>query len=255
MNREEELFRNRLKDLAAASERKQCPMFSDFLGLNEQNIFHSLERDLAFAHPVLFGGLPHSERQMLGFLPDALSFMPAQELFPIHCIRIVPSDNRYAQELGHRDILGAVLHLGIDRCKTGDIRIGEHCAYLFAHEKIAPFIAENLIRVRHTPVTASVISLSSEQLPAVRTVRIEGSVPSPRIDALIPMAFHASRSSMKELCAGGKVFRNGRLITDGSTRAVPGDIISVRGEGRFLFFEEGGTSKKGRIFVVLEKFV
>ena len=253
--KEEEMLRNRLKDLASASYRRQSPFFSDFLGLNEQNIYHSLEKEIGYAGPVLFGGYKNAERQMLGFLPDALSFTENSSVFPICCIGITLSDPRYSEKLSHRDILGAVLHLGIERNRTGDILIGEDKAYLFAEETIGRFITENLIRVRHAFVHCELMEPGEVILPALRTERIEGSISSPRLDALIPMAFHASRSSLKELAAGGKVFLNGRLITDGSTHAAVGDMISVRGLGRFRYLEEGGTSKKGRTFVVLEKFI
>lgn len=255
---EEKLLARRFLDLAEQSYAKGVPCFSDFLGLNEQNIYHSLKRELDFASPVLYGGYEFAERQMLGFLPDALSFMEEdtfREMFPICCIRITARDERYSDVLTHRDYLGAILNMGIDRSKTGDILIGDHAAWLFCHQQIAGFISDGLTKVKHTYVSCEISGVINSGLPGPRLQRMEGSVASPRIDALLALAFSASRSSLKDLPGSGKVFLNGRMVTDGSTNAKEGDLISVRGMGRFRYIGEIGRSKKGRCFAAIEKFV
>ena len=259
--REEQQLRNRLEELAASSWQKQIPVFTNFLGLQEQNIFHSLEKQLAFASPVLFGGFTYAERQVAGFLPDAFLYetpVPPELLeaiFPIRCICISPPDVRFSDRLSHRDYLGAILSLGIDRAKIGDILVKENKAWVFCRAENSDFIIHELTRVRHTSVHCEEVQIKPDMLPSPATQRIEGSIPSPRIDALTALAFHTSRSSLKDLPESGKVFVNGKMVTDGSFHVRAGDIVSVRGRVRFRYLGEMNQSKKGRYFAALEKFV
>lgn len=52
---EQELCRKRLLDLSRQADRKGIVLFSDFLNLNEQNIFHSLQKEL-YTTAKLSGG-------------------------------------------------------------------------------------------------------------------------------------------------------------------------------------------------------
>ena len=262
MTKEEQQLKSRLTELAEFSWQRQVPVFSDFLGLNEQNIYHSLEKELQYASPRMFGGYELAERQMLVFGSDALfpfgeepDLQALMQSFPITCVRICPTDLRFAQKLTHRDYLGAALGTGIERDVTGDILLTETEAYLFCEEKIGPYLVSELTGVRHTRVSCEIVRAWETSLPQVKTEQIEGSISSVRLDALLALAFHASRSSLKELPESRRVFRNGALVTDGSARVREGDIISVRGLGRFRYLGESARTRKGRLFVRLEKYV
>src|SRR5699024_11073691 len=87
MNREEELLKKRLLDLANLADRRGIATFSDFLNLNELNIFHGLQRELSFIQCRPFGGYESAERQMVAFLPDALSY---NYHYPITALKISP---------------------------------------------------------------------------------------------------------------------------------------------------------------------
>ena len=84
---------------------------------------------------------------------------------------------------------------------------------------------------------------------------VTGTCSSVRLDALIAIAFHASRSSMAPLISSGMVFANGKLITSNGYEPKPGDIISVRKKGRFLYEGVSHQTKKGRISVRLQLYV
>ena len=262
MTKEEQQIRNRLLELAELSWKRQIPVFSDFLGLNEQNIYHSLAKEVQYASPRMFGGYEFAERQMLVFGSDALfpfgeepDVQTLMQSFPIACVRIRATDMRFAQKLSHRDYLGAALGTGIERDVIGDILLTESEAYLFCEEKICACLISEMTGVKHTRVTCEPVRAWENALPAVKTEQIEGSVSSVRLDALLALAFHASRSSLKDLPESRRVFRNGLLMTDGSARLREGDIISVRGMGRFRYLGESAKTKKGRVFVRLEKYV
>lgn len=257
MNREDEMFSRRLADLSRACMSQNRVLFSDFLDLNQQHIFHSVRRDLSAAKILAFGGYEGSERQMLAFLPDALYFGEScamEDIFPIMALLVRPVNARFAGRLSHRDYLGALMNLGIDRSKTGDIAVQGQEAVVFAADSIAGYLCDHLQDVGRTRVTCESVSLRGfSYRPAVTTVR--GTVASVRPDALISLVFDVPRSQVKGMLEGGRVFVDGRLAGGNGVHLQPGSLISVRGLGRFRYLGENGNSKKGRIIVEAEKYI
>ena len=88
----------------------------------------------------LFGGYEHAERQMAAFSPEALVFLD----YPIDCLKIEPKALRFSEELGHRDYLGALLNLGVDRSVVGDILIKDKEAWFFCLHKMSDFLLKIL---------------------------------------------------------------------------------------------------------------
>lgn len=251
MTREEQQMEKRFLDLGRTAYQRGIVTFSDFLNLNEQNILHTIQPELSYLKIENFGGYETAERQMAAFVPDAPLFCPE---YPIACVRITPLSKKFSEKLSHRDYLGAILNLGLDRAKTGDILAEEEQAYLFCQEKIAGFICENLTRIRHTAVMAQCVETESfSYKPKVQ--EITGTVASVRLDSLLSLAFGESRSSLTGLIEGGKVFVNGKLVTSNGYQPKEGDMISLRGMGRFRYQESGGKSKKGRSYVTLLKYI
>ncbi|MDO4343466.1 MAG: YlmH/Sll1252 family protein [Eubacteriales bacterium] len=260
MNREEELFQKRLRDLASMADRRGIVTYTEFLNLNELNIFHSTKRELAYVSCQSFGGYEHAERQIIAFIPDALSYNGSygeediQPDYPISCIRIAPLNERFLEKLTHRDYLGAVLNLGILRSAVGDILVTEKGAWLFSLRQMADFICNELSRVKNTTVRANVVTPENfDYTPKYELVR--GSVASIRLDSLLALAFGASRSSLTGLIEGGRVFVNGRLVTSNGYKLKENDIISARGYGRFRYVGIVSGTRKGRLMAEIEKFV
>lgn len=258
MTREDELFQRRLLDLADAAWKRNIVTFSDFLNLNEQSIYHDTQSKLSFIESRMFGGYECAERQMIAFIPDALLFCDSQEaaesLFPVCCLKISPQNPRFAETLTHRDYLGALMNLGIERGKLGDIVLEDQEAWLFCEEKLAGYLEKELNRVRHTVVKCEKTQQALQNWQP-KLEEITGTVASVRLDALLALAFHSSRSSLSGLIEGGKTFANGRLITNSGYRPKEGEIISVRGYGRFRYCKVSeNVTKKGRHYVTLEKY-
>ncbi len=230
----------RLRELARLSYEKGRFTFSDFLGMGEQNLYYTMERELAYASPCLFGGHPDSERRMLRFGdPDELGYA---EEFPLRCLRAEPASPKFADALTHRDLLGALMNLGIKRTMLGDILLTENVAYLFCHEKITDFIQEHLKKAKHTELK---LSLWDQELPA-STLRTEERMlicASERVDLVISKCYDLSRKEAQECIEGAKLFIHGRICTDPSRICREGDVISLRGYGKFRY---GGTVSQTR---------
>lgn len=262
MIREDTIQGRHLIDLSRQAYEKGIPFYSNFLNLNEQNIFHGCKAEL-YGEYQLFGGYEGAERQMIAFLPDA--FLRAREdhscrhgarlaQFPITCCRISPRNRRFSEDLTHRDVLGSLMNLGLERELLGDILIHEQAAYLFCHSRSFPLIQRDLDRIRHTSVTVEAAEHLEGQI-GPRLELCQGTVRSNRLDSILAEMCHLSRSQAAELLRRGLVFRDGRQAVGASDRLKPGEIISIRGTGRFQFLEEQGETKKGRVKVSYYKYV
>lgn len=250
MNKEETLLQKRLIELSRTAYMRGIVTFSDFLNLNELNILHTTPKNLFLSQYETFGGYGLAERQMVAFLPDALSYVS----YPFQIIKIQPQNRRFSEELGHRDYLGAVMNLGIERCKLGDIMIEEDNALLFVKEELAEYVMEHLTRIRNTSVKLAVV----QELPASyepRYEEIRGTVASVRLDTVLSLAYPQSRSKLTAIIESGRVFVNGKLITSNGYRLKDGDIISVRKLGRIVYDGVLSETKKGRYLTAVRRYL
>ena len=246
---EQELCKKRLIDLSKQANRKGIVLFSDFLNLNEQNIYQQNQKYFE-TKTESFGGVDFAERQIIAFIPDALYY---EWEYPIKALKITPSYPKFAEKLTHRDILGAIMHMGVDRGKIGDIFIHENLAYILCEESMADFFVDQLDKIRHTVVKLSYANLE-ELKHAKNMVEMEGIVSSNRLDNILACVFKLSRSQALELIMAEKAFVNGKTIQNSSYHVKTDEIISLRGYGRFLFKEEYGTTQKGRIKIRYQKY-
>ena len=246
-----EFFLKRLRELANLSYQRDIVTFSDFLNLNEQNMVSSLKQQFPQVVMETFGGYDNAERQMVAFHPDALAFTWE---YPIDCLKIEPKAIKFSENLSHRDYMGALLNLGVDRSVIGDIIVQEKAAWFFCQSKMTEFFLENLCRVRHTNILITKVN-DPEEFPHPNLESINGTCASVRLDSLIALAFKASRNSMVSYIESGQVFVNGKLITSNGYEPKEGDIVSVRGKGRFIFDGVSHQTKKGRYGVRILLYV
>lgn len=251
MNKEELMLRKRLIDLSNQAFRRDIVTFSDFLNLNELNILHTTPKNQFPVRYETYGGYDLSERQMVAFLPDALYY---DYIFPVQIVEIEPVNLRFTEALTHRDYLGSLMNLGIERSKFGDIIIDEKKAIVFVCEEIADYVVKNLTRVRHT-VVKTTKKESSDISYEPKYEHLKGTVPSIRLDTVLSVAFPLSRSKLTAHIEAGKVFVNGKLITSNGYHLNEGDIISVRGMGKIAFETILSETKKGRLYISVRKYV
>ncbi len=253
MTKEETLLKKRFIELSNVAFNRGIPVFTDFLNLNELNIFYGITRELHTVTYQAFGGYESAERQMIAFIPDAFC-CDFEKLYPITVIKITPVNQKFADTLTHRDFLGAMINLGIDRSKVGDILVKENEAIIFCHEKLTNFFAEQLIKVKHTNVSVTVEKLGNFNYEPEFKI-IKGSISSTRIDSAVALCCATSRSQAVDQIIGKKVFLNGRLIEANSEMIKENDIISIRGVGKFVFTGILSHTKKGKVFVEIKKYI
>lgn len=251
MDSDEILLRKRLSELADKSYNNSQYLFTGFLSAAELDVYYHMERDLSYVPVTEFGGTADCERMMLRFGSE--EFCGYEERFPIQCIEIAPLVEKFGEELGHRDYLGALMNLGIERSTLGDIIIDGKHAFLFCTEKMAPYITENMVQVRHTNVRCRI----AEKIPESTVTRLERKnvqVSAARADSITAKVYNLSRSESVELFRAKKVFVNGRLSENNGGQLKPADKVTVRGFGRFQFVGISGETRKGKLNVEVDIF-
>jgi RNA-binding protein YlmH len=156
---------------------------------------------------------------------------------------------RQQDTLTHRDMLGALMALGIERDTVGDIVCEIHHAALVCLPELGRYIAENLTKAGRVGISVSEIGLT--ELPA-RTEELTiktDTVASLRLDAVLCAAFGIPRAKASELIAAGRVNLDHKQCSQPAKEVGEGSVLSVRGMGRVRLLEVGGMSRKGRMFV------
>lgn len=250
MEKEEQLFKKRIQELAVLAYERDIPVHTDFLTLNEQAVFQSISATLPPVKVVFAGGSPMSERKVLCFLP---SYMEEPADIPFSCLRIQPVSPRFAEALTHRDYLGSIMGLGIERSLIGDIILKDGGAFVFVMQRMAAYLCEQLTAVRKTPVTCSLWEQEGA-FPEPELEPMEGTVSSVRLDAVTAFCGRMSRSKAAAFIEGEKVSVNGQICTSVSRNVKEGEVLSLRGIGKFRFEHSGAPTKKGRIPLLILRY-
>ncbi len=236
----------RFADLIRRAQRIFRPTFSAFLTPDARARLMALARREGL-ECAAFGGFAEAERALVGLWPDGC----ATEEAPVSVVAIA-WDGRFAAPQ-HRDVLGAILALGLERETIGDIRLEGETAYAAATPAIARFLCQNLQEVGRSGVR---VSLYDGPLPeAERGASAVVNVPSLRLDAVLAQVLRLSRARAQALIRGGSVQRNWEEEDRTDAEVAPGDVLSVRGQGRVRVRAVQGESRKGRLFLEVETFL
>lgn len=238
----------RLRNLPLLCEKQGCPQFSDFL--NEEEAALALPAVQRCGFPFRFwGGFPGAQRVMLGVFPDWM--LPEEEEFPIFSCTI-----RYpaAYSLSHRDFLGSLMGQQIRRELIGDIVVREGEAYLFADQRTEKVLLTQMDRIGRVGVKICP-GVPDGIIAEQRFREIPGTLPSLRLDAAVALCCGVSREKAAALVAGGLVQKNHLETLSVSASLSDGDVISIRGKGKFRLETEGARTRKGRISVRILEYL
>ena len=249
---DEQILKGRLTDLAKRAYTQNIYTYSNFLSPAELAVFEDIRNEISYISWELYGGNELCERQMVGFGSEE-EFGYLGE-FPICVIKVTPLLAKFSDSLNHRDFLGALMHLGIERDTLGDILIKDNTAYIFCLERIADYICDELTKVKHTNVKCEKTDVDIPALtPTLEDV--EFPVASLRLDGIIASLLKCSRKEALSFFEEKRVTLNGRVTGRNSILLKDGDIFSVRGHGKFIFGHAGGNTRKGKIYVHIRKYI
>ena len=226
-----------------------------------QNTRFLSERDRLFCEPVLrelgaetvfWGGYPEAERTILIFpaeWQDRESLCRSEEC-PTAVLRAYW---RGGEKLSHRDFLGALMGLGIERDMVGDLLPRDGSCDLVLMREILPYVLQNLN-------SAGREALSLEEIPEAEAAEAEfriirDTVASVRLDAVVGCGFSLAREKATAAIKAGKVFLNGMECLKPDKPVEAGTRITLRGLGKMELSELGGLSRKGRTQIVIKRYI
>ena len=200
-----------------------------------------------------FGGYADSQRRMLCYLPDYLEEDALwDEDSPVVCLRAVFYEG---DTLSHRDFLGALMGSGISRESVGDICVDKGSCDFFVTREIAPYLLQSFTSDGRVKLRLSQIPLKDAQIPEPEVREIRDTLASMRLDGVISSGFRIGRSMACSYIQSGKAAIDG-LPCEKADKAVPeGACVSVRGLGKIKLHSVNGQTKKGRISVVIHRYL
>lgn len=224
---------------------------TSFLSPREQQMAQYLFGDQCGI--TFFGGYADAERKMLIFLPDYAdeAWLSGDES-PLVCLR---ASFYEGDTPSHRDFLGALMGSGIARETVGDICVGTDWCDFFVTKEIAPYVLQNLPRAGHAALRLEQIPLDALQIQEPETQEIRDTLASLRLDSVISAGFRIGRSLAVQHIHAGRASVNGLPCEKPDRSVEEGTNISVRGLGKIKLRCINGQTKKGRISVVIDRYI
>lgn len=237
-------------DKINAGLRKNIPANTCFLSQREQELCRYLFGQMDGL--VSFGGYEDAERKMLIYLPDYLDEDSLHEDAPLVCFRATFYEG---DSPTHRDFLGALIGAGIGRETVGDICVGNGSCDFFVTAEISPYVEQNFDSAGRTKLRLERIRLEQVCVPEPETKEIKDTLASLRLDSVISAGFRIGRSAASDFVTAGKAAIDGLPCEKPDRTVAEGATISVRGLGKIKLCSVNGQTKKGRISVVIHRYV
>lgn len=247
---EDRLLLARIYDKLTHAADREIFGCTGFLSPREQALTRRLLPHLPL---VFFGGCEGAERCMACYVPE---YLPEDYLSspdgPAAAVRAAYYEK---DTLTHRDFLGSLMGAGIKRETVGDIYVSEGQCDFLVTQQVLPYLLENLTSAGRTKLHLSAIALEDVQRPPAERKELRDTVPSLRLDCLVGAAFSMARGPAAQLVAAGKVAVNDLVCLKGDRQLQEGDRIAVRGFGKAELSNVGGTTRKGRISIMISLFL
>ncbi len=251
---EERLLLARVLDKLELTRTRNIPSHTGFLSPQERAAVEALLNLCGHPRHLFFGGFEGAERTVCAFLPDWQE--PEDWLAGEDCpVRALRASFPAGAGLTHRDFLGAVLGLGLDREKLGDLLVGEGQCDLLLLAELEDFLLLHLDQAGRYRLKLAPVALAQLTPPQVQVRTVRDTVSSLRLDAVAASGFSLSRGKAADLISSGRFQLNHRECVKPDRAVAEGDVLSCRGLGKCVVREVGGPSKKGRIMLVLERYV
>ena len=241
----------KLVDLAEAVQRTQKFRLSEFLDPFGQEIAETVAANYGSIHVEFDGGYHGAERQRAMFIHEDFPGTPSG--FDIACLKA--SWNPQFARLSHRDVLGALMGLGIERDRLGDLLVTSDSVKILCDEKMANYLLQNLTQIGAVGVSCELSDLASIAPKEERCKEIRATIASLRVDSIAASGFGSSRSRAAADIAADKLKLNWQAVKSASQTVKEGDVLSMRGRGRLEVAEIRGKTKKGRTVVVLKRYL
>ena len=254
---DDKLCISQVLDKIGITSKREKIEYTDFLDMYQVSLVQAFLRKNQFTNYKLYGGYEDAERKILITYPEKFDDNMLEKNYNkiLKIVRVTLPDGEKGK-YSHRNYLGGIVKLGLRREKVGDIIVGEEGADIITLNEFAEILKKelpSLTRFENAKIEIKEIqNLRKLELKVEETTII---VPSLRLDNFVSDLARTSRNKASEIIAQERVFINGQNETKNSKQVKIGDIITIRGKGRFVIREFTGTTRSGRTVVLVEKYV
>lgn len=223
---------------------------TDFLNPYQRKIVTTITKQIYDINYLQDGAYKRAERKRIVIFPEYL--FPDHVQSPVSVLKL--DGNFNFQSIGHRDVLGSLLGLGIKRKMLGDILVLDEFVQVVIADEIKDFVSLKLKRIHEVPVNVTEIKKGDIVIPTENARDILATVPSMRLDAVASAGFGDSRNKISRDIKNQKVKLNWKPEVNTSEEVKVDDLISIRGRGRVKVVKRRGLSHRGRIKLLLKRY-
>lgn len=252
---EEELLLSKIEDKIKFTKTKNKITYTDFLNMQERGIVEKFLRIEKINNYFCYGGNENAERVIFVFYPEKINEEMAKKNLE-NILSVIKIENSKEEDYEHRVYLSAVMKLGLKREKIGDIIVSETGAEIVVFEENIDYLInglKQLIRFRKSDFSILNISeLSNKELKFEEFTIIVSSI---RLDCFVAELAKCSRTKAEEYIEFGKVFINSLQELKSAKKLQIGDIITIRGKGKFIFQNIVKETSKNRFVIQIQKYI
>ncbi|MCR4710579.1 MAG: hypothetical protein K5653_10055 [Clostridiales bacterium] len=258
------LFLKKIEDRFQRFQSSYAIENGDFLSLEEQSKAGRLMRSLSSQGAFFYGGYDEAERRLPIFMPDYTGVKDEKELleyfmtYPDECPLCILKVSVPRQEgvvLGHRDYLGALMGEGIKREKIGDILVHKDHAQIILLKELGEYLKDDLSTVGRASVNTELLTIDQVDPGEIKKELRRYNLASPRLDNVISSVFNLSRKAAQEAISRGLVFIDGTETVKSDYQLKPNQKIVLRGKGKAIYLDTDGTSRKGKVYINVIKYI
>ena len=249
---EDKILLAQVLDKIEFSKQREKIEYTDFLDMYQIALVKTFLKKIEFENYVLFGGFENAERNILLIYPEKYNMVMVEKNYSIKITLPEEEKGKYS----HRNYLGGIVKLGMKREKVGDILVSDDGADILVKAETAETLKQELgTLTRFENSKIEIIELQDVRKPEIKLEEITIIVPSLRLDNFVSDLARTSRSKAVQIIDSERVFINGQNETKASKQVKLGDVITIRGKGRFVVKEFSGSTRSGRTVIKIEKYV
>ena len=259
---EDKILVAKLLDKVQFVSQKNQIQTTDFLDGYEQKIAQKVLQQVKYKTAIFYGGYEEAERKMIYFFPEKLMDLIEEDLQNDKMIQTemkaitIELPNDLKGKYQHRDYLSGLMKLGIKREKIGDILVRENGADILVQEDILNYLLSNLPELtRFQKAAIFAKEISKLEIVPIKLEKMVILVPQLRLDVVISELLHTSRTKVNEVISQERVLVNYEIKTKNAAMLQRGDLLTIRGKGKFKIREVISQTAKGKLRVEVEKYV
>lgn len=255
--KQDKLLVSQILDRVNLSNKRNKIEDTDFLDSRQIQIAIEVLKFANVTNYILNGGFEESERKILMIYPEKFNSEIVNKNIGnfIKIIRILLPEDLY-EKYTHKDYLGGIIKLGVEREKIGDILVTSNGADIILKKETIEFLEQNLSSLKRFGKS----KIETEEIQNLRKVEVKKEefqilASSLRLDNILSEIIRTSRNKAVDYIENERVFVNYKCETKKTKIINSGDVISVRGKGRFVIREFISKTKSGRDVIIVEKYI